>query len=64
VVSVTARAVEGAATEAVVRAVADALGVKPRQISVTSGRTSRDKLLSVAEAPADLPERVRVLLSR
>jgi uncharacterized protein YggU (UPF0235/DUF167 family) len=52
VVAVTARAVEGRATAAVLAALADALGVRPRAISVRAGGTSRDKLLAVeAEQP-------------
>jgi uncharacterized protein YggU (UPF0235/DUF167 family) len=62
VVAVTARAVDGAATEAVLRAVADALGVRARQVTLASGATARDKLLEVADPPADLPARLQALL--
>ena len=62
-VAVTARAVDGAATDAVLRAVAEALGVRPRQVSLVRGRTSRDKLLAVAEPPQDLGERLAALLA-
>ncbi|MBK8469611.1 MAG: DUF167 domain-containing protein [Actinomycetales bacterium] len=46
-VSVTERAVDGAATEAVLRAVADAFGVRPRQVGLVSGATSRTKVLDI-----------------
>jgi uncharacterized protein YggU (UPF0235/DUF167 family) len=59
VVRVTARAVEGAATEAVLVAVADAFGVRRRDVSLVSGATSRTK---VVEVPEGLEERLRVLL--
>ena len=53
VVAVTARAVDGAATEAALRAVADALGLRPRQVWLVAGATSRDKVVEVAdEGPA------------
>ena len=58
VVAVQAPAVEGRATEAAVRAVAQALGVKPRTVRVMAGELSRDKLLQIADAPADLATRL------
>jgi uncharacterized protein YggU (UPF0235/DUF167 family) len=56
-VSVTARAVEGAATEAALDAVAAALGVRRRQVTLRHGDRSRDKVLTVEVAAA---ERARV----
>lgn len=50
-VAVTARAVDGAATEAAVRAVAEAFGVRPRRVSLASGQRSRDKVVEL-----DLPD--------
>lgn len=60
-VAVSARAVDGAATEAVLRAVADALGVRPHQVSLIRGATSRDKLLEIRHPPADLAARIAAL---
>lgn len=54
VVAVNARAVEGKATEAALKALADALGVRRRQLTAVTGATSRDKVVEVADAPADL----------
>ncbi len=45
VVRVTARAVDGAATQAALVAVAEALGVRRRQVALVSGATSRTKVL-------------------
>ncbi|WP_436773862.1 DUF167 domain-containing protein [Yinghuangia sp. YIM S09857] len=54
VVAVNARAVEGKATEAALKALAAALGVRRRQITLVTGATSRDKVVEVAEPPPDL----------
>lgn len=63
IVAVSARAVSGAATEAALRALAVAFGLKRRQISLRSGATSRAK---VVELIIDPPDRSRVedLLAR
>ena len=47
VVAVSAAPVEGAANDAVIKAVADALGLRPRQVSLVSGHTSRSKVLEI-----------------
>lgn len=47
VVAVSARAVDGAATQAALEALAAALGVRPRHVTLVSGATSRDKLVEV-----------------
>lgn len=47
VVAVTARAVDGAATEAVIVALVDALGVKRRDARLASGATSRTKIIDI-----------------
>ncbi len=61
VVAVTARAVDGAATEAALRAVAEALDVRRSAVELVTGRTSRDKVLAVDPAPAALVERIAAL---
>jgi uncharacterized protein len=60
-VAVTAPPVDGRATGAVLRAVAEALGVRPRDVTLRSGTASRDKLLAVADPPPDLGSRVAAL---
>jgi len=64
VVAVSARAVDGAATEAALAALADALGVRRRHVTLVTGATSRDKLVDVSDAAApDLPARLAALLA-
>lgn len=48
VVAVTARAVDGKATEAALRAVADAFDVKRRDVTLVSGAASRDKVVDIS----------------
>jgi uncharacterized protein YggU (UPF0235/DUF167 family) len=60
VVAVSARAVDGAANDAVVDAVAAALGIRRRDISLRVGRASRDKLL-VLEADRSMLDRIASL---
>ncbi|MGA2831003.1 MAG: DUF167 domain-containing protein [Streptosporangiaceae bacterium] len=62
VVAVTARAVEGKATEAVLRAVADAFAVPRRDVVLVTGRTSRDKIVDISGVPDDLGRRLATLL--
>lgn len=57
VVAVTARAVDGAATEAALAAVAEAFGVRRRQVALVAGATSRDKVVAV-DAPASDVDRI------
>ncbi len=47
VVRVTARPVAGKATEAALRAVAEAFGVRPRDVRVVTGIASRDKVVRI-----------------
>ncbi len=58
VVSVTARAVDGKATEAALAAVAEALGVRRRALTLVSGATSRDKIVAIDPAPSGLHDRL------
>ncbi|HEX6936891.1 MAG TPA: DUF167 domain-containing protein [Actinomycetes bacterium] len=59
VVRVAARAVEGQATEAALAAVAEAFGVRRREVTLMTGATSRTKVVDVAGGDA---ERLRRLL--
>lgn len=52
IVAVGARAVDGAATEAALAAVAEAFGVRRRAVTLVAGATSRDKVVEV-DAPDD-----------
>jgi uncharacterized protein YggU (UPF0235/DUF167 family) len=65
IVTVGARPVDGQATEAALRALADAIKVRPSALRLKAGATSRDKLveLTLAEPPAGLQERLAALLS-
>lgn len=63
VVAVTARAVDGKATEAVRRALAESLGVPASKVSLRAGAASRDKLYIVDAAGDTVDDRLRVLLS-
>ena len=47
-VKITAPPVEGAANEAVVRFMADVLGVRKSQVELVSGEKSREKTLRIA----------------
>lgn len=53
VVRVTARAVDGKATAAVLRAVAEAFGVSASAVTLVQGATSRQKLVEVGGGSAD-----------
>lgn len=63
-VAVTARAVDGKATEAALRAVADAFDVKRRQVTLVTGATSRDKVIDIDGAEDELSARRATLLGR
>jgi len=65
VVAVTSPPIDGAATDAVIRAVAAALGTRPARIRLVTGQTSRSKVLAIDVDDADeavVRERLRVLL--
>jgi uncharacterized protein len=52
IVAVSAPAVDGRANEAVCRALAEALGVSRRDVTVVTGAASRDKIIAVTSAEA------------
>lgn len=65
VVAVSARAVDGAATDAALAAVADAFGVRRRDVTLVRGATSRDKVVEIISGGADetdLASRLEALL--
>ncbi len=64
VVAVTARAVDGGATAAVLSAVADAFEVPRREVGLVSGATSRTKVLEVTIDEARGQARLEQLLGR
>lgn len=53
VVAVHAPPVDGAANDAVTKAVADALGLRPGRVSVVSGHSARSKVLALDVADGD-----------
>jgi uncharacterized protein YggU (UPF0235/DUF167 family) len=61
VVAVTARAVDGAATEAVLVAVAAAFGLRRRHVHLLAGATSRDKVVGIDLPQADVDARATEL---
>jgi uncharacterized protein YggU (UPF0235/DUF167 family) len=61
VVRVSERAVDGKATDAALRALADALGVRRADVRLVTGATSRTKVVEIDNA-GDAAERFRDLL--
>lgn len=61
IVAVKERAVDGKATEAALRALADALGVPRRALTLVAGATGRDKLVAVTAPPDGLIGRLSAL---
>jgi uncharacterized protein len=61
IISVTAPAVDGRATEAARRALAQALGVRPALVSLRTGTTSRDKMFTIEDPPSGLDRQIRRL---
>jgi uncharacterized protein len=53
IVAVNAPPVDGAANEAVVAAVAAAVGLRPRQVTLVTGHTARSKVLALDVPDAD-----------
>ncbi len=61
IVAVKERAVDGKATEAALRALAEALGVPRRTLTLVAGATGRDKLVAVDSPPNGLIGRLSAL---
>jgi uncharacterized protein YggU (UPF0235/DUF167 family) len=61
VIAVTAPPVDGRATEAARKALAEALGVRPAAVSLRAGAASRDKLFLVERPTPELAEALRRL---
>jgi uncharacterized protein YggU (UPF0235/DUF167 family) len=61
IVAVPAPAVDGRASEAVRRAVADAFGVRPAAVRLRIGATSRDKVFTVEADAGRIGSRLREL---
>ena len=59
-VAVTAPPVDGAANEAVVQALADAFGVRPRDVTIVRGETGKRKTVRVAGGDAGILARLLV----
>ena len=60
IVRVSARAVDGKATEAALTAVAGAFGVRRRAVTLIAGATSRTKIIEVDGADPDVLSRLLV----
>lgn len=56
VVAVTSPAVDGAANDAVIRAVAKATGLRARDVAIVSGHRSRAKILALDVADAEVED--------
>jgi hypothetical protein len=61
VVATAAPPVDGRANAAVLALLAEALGVRRRQVTIVGGHRGRDKLVEVDEPPPDLDDRLRRL---
>lgn len=64
IVAVTARAVDGKATEATLRAVAEALGVPRRDVRLVTGATNRTKVIEITEADETTASALQALMSQ
>lgn len=63
IVAVHAQPVDGAANEAVLKALADALDLRTRQLRVVSGHTARTKVIEIeTDSPDEITERIANLL--
>ena len=63
-VAVTARAVDGAANEAVAKALAQALGIRARDVRIVVGERSRSKVVEVDGIVEGFEERITDLLAQ
>lgn len=61
--AVGARAVDGAATDAALAAIADAFGVRRRYVTLVTGLTSRDKTVEIDVPDADAVARTQTRLA-
>ena len=62
VVAVRASATEGKANKAVRAALAEALDVRPRDVTVVRGARSRDKIMEIHDPPAGAQQQIQSLL--
>ena len=62
IVAVNEPPVDGRATTAALRALADAIKLRPGRLTLKAGAASRDKLVLVEDPPADLDARITALL--
>ena len=64
-VKVRAAPVDGAANDAVLRTISDAMGVAPSRLQLVRGATARTKVVAIEDAPAaELLRRWPALLTR
>lgn len=61
VVAVHSPPVDGRATEAALRALSSALGIRTSAVTLKAGAASRDKLVTIPDAPVELAARVASL---
>ena len=64
VVQVGEQAVDGKATEAALKALAKAFGLKPSQVSLVNGHTTRDKVVELSGDESLLNARLSELLNQ
>ena len=61
VVAVQEPAVDGRANDAVIRALAEALGVRRSDVEIVHGHTARTKTVRISDPPPDLDDRMAAL---